>query len=72
MLGRKVVTLSIARVLSVISQKRKAARREAFKNKKFLPLGLRPKTGAIRRRLSKHQVALFLCGFLCQNESKMN
>ncbi|KAG6494830.1 hypothetical protein ZIOFF_042592 [Zingiber officinale] len=52
----KVVRLSIARVLTVISQKQKAALREAYKNKKLLPLDLRPKkTRAIRRRLTKHQ-----------------
>ncbi|KAJ4959745.1 hypothetical protein NE237_019655 [Protea cynaroides] len=55
----KVVRLSIARVLTVISQKQKAALREAYKNKKFLPLDLRPKkTRAIRRRLTKHQESL--------------
>lgn len=59
----KVVRLSIAQVLTVISQKQKAALREAYKNKKFLPLDLRPKkTRAIRRRLTKHQV-LFLLFF---------
>ncbi|XP_042462943.1 60S ribosomal protein L35-4-like isoform X1 [Zingiber officinale] len=53
----KVVRLSIARVLTVISQKQKAALREAYKKKKLLPLDLRPKkTRAIRRRLTKHQV----------------
>ena len=53
----KVVRTSIARVLTVISQKQKAALREAYKNKKLLPLDLRPKkTRAIRRRLTKHQV----------------
>ncbi|KAJ6983242.1 60S ribosomal protein L35 [Populus alba x Populus x berolinensis] len=52
----KVVRLSIAQVLTVISQKQKAVLREAYKNKKFLPLDLRPKkTRAIRRRLTKHQ-----------------
>ena len=51
----KVVRLSIAQVLTVISQKQKAALREAYKNKKFLPLDLRPKkTRATRRRLTKH------------------
>ncbi|XP_020224443.1 60S ribosomal protein L35 isoform X1 [Cajanus cajan] len=56
---RKVVRLSIAQVLTVISQKQKAALREAYKNKKYLPLDLRPKkTRAIRRRLTKHQVSL--------------
>ncbi|KAK4790306.1 hypothetical protein SAY86_017610 [Trapa natans] len=55
----KVVRLSIAQVLTVISQKQKAALREAYKNKKFLPLDLRPKkTRAIRRQLTKHQVSL--------------
>ncbi|XP_039067376.1 60S ribosomal protein L35-like [Hibiscus syriacus] len=57
----KVVRLSVAQVLTVISQKQKAALREAYKNKKFLPLDLRPKkTRAIRRRLTKHQVAASL------------
>lgn len=52
-----MVRLSIAQVLTVISQKQKAALREAYKKKKLLPLDLRPKkTRAIRRRLTKHQV----------------
>ncbi|MBA0644432.1 hypothetical protein Goklo_028596, partial [Gossypium klotzschianum] len=56
----KVVRLSIAQVLTVISQKQKAALREAYKKKKFLPLDLRPKkTRAIRRRLTKHQLLAF-------------
>ncbi|KAK6935934.1 Ribosomal protein L29/L35 [Dillenia turbinata] len=55
----KVVRLSIAQVLTVISQKQKAALREAYKKKKYLPLDLRPKkTRAIRRRLTKHQASL--------------
>ncbi|KAA0062216.1 60S ribosomal protein L35-like [Cucumis melo var. makuwa] len=55
----KVVRLSIAQVLTVISQKQKAALREAYKKKKLLPLDLRPKkTRAIRRRLTKHQESL--------------
>ncbi|KAB1226053.1 60S ribosomal protein L35, partial [Morella rubra] len=46
-------------VLTVISQKQKAALREAYKKKKYLPLDLRPKkTRAIRRRLTKHQASL--------------
>ncbi|KAK1682630.1 hypothetical protein QYE76_043478 [Lolium multiflorum] len=54
----KVVRTSIARVLTVISQKQKSALREAYKNKR-LPLDLRAKkTRAIRRRLTKHQVSL--------------
>ena len=53
----KVVRTSIAQVLTVISQTQKAKLREAYKNKKYLPLDLRPKkTRAIRRRLTKHQV----------------
>lgn len=55
-----MVRLSIAQVLTVISQKQKAALREAYKTKKYLPLDLRPKkTRAIRRRLTKHQVSFF-------------
>ncbi|KAL6516485.1 60S ribosomal protein L35A [Orobanche gracilis] len=55
----KVVRLSIAQVLTVISQKQKSALREVYKNKKYLPLDLRPKkTRAIRRRLTKHQASL--------------
>ncbi|CBI16202.3 unnamed protein product, partial [Vitis vinifera] len=55
----KVVRLSIAQVLTVISQKQKAALREAYKKKKFLPLDLRTKkTRAIRKRLTKHQASL--------------
>ncbi|XP_002962706.2 60S ribosomal protein L35 [Selaginella moellendorffii] len=55
----KVVRLSIARVLTVISQTQKAKLREAYKNKKYMPLDLRPKkTRAIRRRLTKHQLSL--------------
>nr|XP_018685052.1 PREDICTED: 60S ribosomal protein L35-like isoform X1 [Musa acuminata subsp. malaccensis] len=54
----KVVRLSIARVLTVTSQKQKAALREAYKKKKHIPLDLRPKrTRAIRCPLSKYQVA---------------
>ncbi|KMZ68274.1 60S ribosomal protein L35 [Zostera marina] len=55
----KVVRKSIAQVLTVVSQKQKSALREAYKNKKYLPLDLRPKkTRAIRRRLTKHQLSL--------------
>ncbi|KAL5055974.1 hypothetical protein RYX36_036656 [Vicia faba] len=55
----KVVRLSIAQVLTVISQKQKSALREAYKKKKYLPLDLRPKkTRAIRRRLTKNQQSL--------------
>ncbi|GLT57423.1 hypothetical protein SLA2020_303950 [Shorea laevis] len=55
----KVVRLPIAQVLTVMSQKQKAALREAYKNKKYLPLDIRPKkTRAIRHRLTKHQASL--------------
>ncbi|XP_074366177.1 large ribosomal subunit protein uL29z [Apium graveolens] len=55
----KVVRLSIAQVLTVMQQKQKAALREVYKNKKLMPLDLRPKkTRAIRRRLTKHQASL--------------
>ncbi|RRT57029.1 hypothetical protein B296_00023331, partial [Ensete ventricosum] len=57
----KVVRLSIAQVLTVTSQKQKAALRDAYKKKKLIPLDLRPKkTRAIRRWshwfLSRHCV----------------
>ncbi len=53
----KVVRLSIAQVLTVISQTQKASLREAYSKKKYMPLDLRPKkTRAIRRQLTKHQV----------------
>ncbi|KAJ7568795.1 hypothetical protein O6H91_01G048800 [Diphasiastrum complanatum] len=55
----KVVRLSIAQVLTVISQTQKSKLREAYKKKKLLPLDLRPKkTRAIRRRLTKHQASI--------------
>ncbi|KAH9570655.1 hypothetical protein CY35_02G052700 [Sphagnum magellanicum] len=55
----KVVRLSIAQVLTVISQTQKASLREAYSKKKYLPLDLRPKkTRAIRRRLTKHQLSI--------------
>ncbi|KAL3754068.1 hypothetical protein ACJRO7_001330 [Eucalyptus globulus] len=55
----KVVRLSIAQVLIVISHKQKATLREVYKKKKYLPLDLRPKkTKAIRRRLTKYQCLL--------------
>ncbi|KAJ6235768.1 gtp-binding protein rho5 [Anaeramoeba flamelloides] len=48
----KLVRKDIARVLTVINQKRKAANREQFKSYKHMPLDLRKKrTRAIRRRL---------------------
>jgi len=45
---------SIAKVLTVINANQRAQLRLFYKNKKYLPLDLRPKqTRAIRRRLSK-------------------
>ncbi|KAI9467083.1 60S ribosomal protein L35 [Lactarius psammicola] len=53
------VRKSIARVLTVTNQKARQNLREYYKNKKYLPLDLRPKrTRAIRRRLSKHEKSL--------------
>ncbi|KAH1227576.1 60S ribosomal protein L35 [Glycine max] len=58
-LKAELALLRVAKVLTVISQKQKAALREAYKKKKYLPLDLRPKkTRAIRRRLTKHQASL--------------
>lgn len=55
----KDVRKSIARVLTVISQTQRKALRGYYKNKKFLPLDLRPKkTRAIRRRLTKHELSI--------------
>jgi hypothetical protein len=57
------VRKSIARVLTVTNQKARQNIREYYKNKKYLPLDLRPKkTRAIRRRLTK--VILNLYGLL--------
>ena len=48
------VRKSIARVLTVMNQKARQNLREYYKNKKYVPLDLRPKkTRAIRRRLTK-------------------
>ncbi|KAI0254759.1 ribosomal protein L35 [Lactifluus subvellereus] len=53
------VRKSIARVLTVTNQKARQNLREYYKDKKYLPLDLRPKkTRAIRRRLTKHEKSL--------------
>jgi len=53
------VRKSIARVLTVTNQKQRQNIREFYKDKKYLPLDLRPKkTRAIRRRLTKHELSL--------------
>ena len=47
---------SIAKVLTVINANQRSQLRLFYKNKKYMPLDLRPKqTRAIRRRLSKHE-----------------
>ncbi|KAF8138285.1 ribosomal protein L29 [Boletus edulis] len=52
------VRKSIARVLTVMNHKSRQNLREWYKNKKYLPLDLRPKkTRAIRRRLTKHEAS---------------
>ncbi|MCJ1400164.1 60S ribosomal protein L35 [Xylographa trunciseda] len=49
---------SIARVLTVINANQRTQLRIYYKNKKYLPLDLRPKqTRAIRRRLSKKEAS---------------
>lgn len=49
---------SIARVLTIINAKQRHHMRLFYKNKKYLPLDLRPKqTRAIRRRLSEEDKA---------------
>ncbi|EIW76111.1 ribosomal protein L29 [Coniophora puteana RWD-64-598 SS2] len=53
-----IVRKSIARVLTVMNQKTRQNLRQLYKNKKYLPLDLRPKkTRAIRRRLTKNEAA---------------
>ncbi|CRG85079.1 60S ribosomal protein L35 [Talaromyces islandicus] len=53
------VRKSIARILTVIKANQRAQLRLFYKNKKYLPLDLRPKhTRAIRRRLTKHEASL--------------
>jgi len=53
------VRKSIARVLTVMNQKQRQNLREFYKNKKYLPLDLRPKkTRALRRRLTPHEKSL--------------
>jgi len=53
------VRKAIARVLTIMNQKSRENLREFYKDKKYLPLDLRPKkTRAIRRRLTKHERSL--------------
>mmetsp|Transcript_4485 Transcript_4485/g.6771 ORF Transcript_4485/g.6771 Transcript_4485/m.6771 type:complete len:124 (-) Transcript_4485:31-402(-) len=52
----RVFRKNIARVLTVLQEKKKQQRREEFKDKKLKPLDLRlKKTRAIRRRLTKEE-----------------
>lgn len=52
----KDVRKSIARVLTVINLNQRSQLRLFYKNKKYLPLDLRPKyTRALRRRLTKNE-----------------
>ena len=53
------VRKSIARVLTVINANQRAQLRLFYKNKKYIPLDLRPKlTRAMRRRLTPHESKL--------------
>ncbi|KAF2472265.1 60S ribosomal protein L35 [Lindgomyces ingoldianus] len=53
------VRKGIARVLTVINANQRAQLRLFYKNKKYTPLDLRPKTTrAMRRRLTKHEASL--------------
>ncbi|KAF2761555.1 hypothetical protein EJ05DRAFT_496464 [Pseudovirgaria hyperparasitica] len=53
------VRKSIARVLTIINANQRSQLRLFYKNKKYLPLDLRPKqTRAIRRRLTPHEAGL--------------
>ncbi|KAB8238871.1 60S ribosomal protein L35 [Aspergillus alliaceus] len=53
------VRKSIARVNTIINANQRAQLRLFYKNKKYLPLDLRPQyTRAIRRRLTKHEATL--------------
>eukprot|EP01118_Nematostelium_gracile_P008884 TRINITY_DN296_c0_g1_i2.p1 TRINITY_DN296_c0_g1~~TRINITY_DN296_c0_g1_i2.p1 ORF type:complete len:124 (+),score=39.34 TRINITY_DN296_c0_g1_i2:67-438(+) len=54
-----VVRKGIAKVLTVINQTQATQLRIHYKNKKYIPLDLRPKkTRAIRQRLTKHESSL--------------
>ncbi|KAL2536250.1 60S ribosomal protein L35-2 [Forsythia ovata] len=57
----KVVRLSIAQVLTVISQKQKATLRKAYKNKKCLLLDLRPQEDSCHLQ-APHQAPSIFAG----------
>ncbi|XP_027631965.1 60S ribosomal protein L35 [Tupaia chinensis] len=55
----RVVSKSIARVLTIVNQTQKENLRKFYKGKKYKPLDLQPKkTRAIRCRLNKHEESL--------------
>merc|ERR1712234_30870 len=55
----RIVRKSIARVYIVMHQKQKENLRKFYKNKKYIPLDLRPKkTRAIRKALTEHEKSL--------------
>merc|ERR1712033_49967 len=55
----RIVRKSIARVYIVMHQKQKENLRKLYKNKKYIPLDLRPKkTRAIRKALTSHEKSL--------------
>merc|ERR1712077_12508 len=55
----RIVRKSIARVYIVMHQKQKENLRKLYKNKKYIPLDLRPKkTRAIRKALTEHEKSL--------------
>merc|ERR1712226_616265 len=52
----RAVRKNIAKVLTVLNEKRRAAARTEFKSKRYTPYDLRQKkTRAFRRRLSRHE-----------------
>ncbi|MES1920722.1 hypothetical protein MHBO_002362 [Bonamia ostreae] len=57
--GQKLLRKNIARVLTVYNQNQKAALKEHYKGKRYVPLDLRPKqTRAFRRRLTEEQLKM--------------
>merc|ERR1711981_905267 len=52
----RAVRKNIAKVLTVLNEKRRSAAKDAFKKKKYTPYDLRAKkTRAFRRKLSRHE-----------------
>jgi len=55
----KIARKAIAKVLTVINEKRRDKQREISKKKKYTPLDLRMrKTRAYRKRMTKHELKL--------------